>query len=330
MPAVSVIIPAHNRESLLPQTLDSVLAQTFQDWECIIVDDHSTDGTFRAAEAYAASDSRFRVAALPNGKRGPSAARNYGLGLAHGEYVTFLDSDDLIAPAKLESQIHSLQSAPQAGFVNCGTAVFLENPNELQPVAYPPENLFLEFLLLGEEKNAFWQSGCPMWRTGALKKIGGWDESLWMGEDLELMLRALASRYHAAHLPEPLYKLRRGTSDRLSSQTREEKENARRRIYLQSWRKIETAGLASNLRRKLCAGNFYRRAYFLIKNGKRYPAIRDFIQDSRFVGESWARTLLGALLLLARSYPLLRPLAPRLNQIYFAFRKEIGAAPAAE
>lgn len=97
---ISVIIPAYNAQAYLRECLESVLAQSFTDWEALVVNDGSTDGTLGIAESLAAEDGRIKLFSKPNG--GPSEARNYGLDRATGEWVTFLDSDDCLMPHALE------------------------------------------------------------------------------------------------------------------------------------------------------------------------------------------------------------------------------------
>ena len=91
---ISVIIPVYNRDYCLTRCLDSVRSQSFTDWECILVDDGSTDQTLSVCRRYAAADSRFRVYSQPNG--GASVARKRGLELAQGGYIAFIDSDDWV------------------------------------------------------------------------------------------------------------------------------------------------------------------------------------------------------------------------------------------
>ena len=101
MPEISIIIPVYNRKNELPLCLDSVLAQTFADWEVICINDGSTDGSAEILSAYAARDSRIRVFTQEN--RGQGAARNYGIHEARGKYISFLDSDDYLASNFLEA-----------------------------------------------------------------------------------------------------------------------------------------------------------------------------------------------------------------------------------
>jgi glycosyltransferase involved in cell wall biosynthesis len=100
MPKVSVIIPVYNVEKYLRRALDSILSQTCKDWEAILVDDGSTDGSGRIADEYAASDQRFKVVHKANG--GLSDARNAGLENINGEYLIFLDADDFLHPQLME------------------------------------------------------------------------------------------------------------------------------------------------------------------------------------------------------------------------------------
>lgn len=97
---ISVIIPVYNRDYCLARCLDSVLSQTFSNWECILVDDGSTDQTLSVCRRYAEADSRFRVYSQPNG--GVSVARNRGLELALGQYIAFIDSDDWVEKSYLQ------------------------------------------------------------------------------------------------------------------------------------------------------------------------------------------------------------------------------------
>ena len=101
MPAISVIVPVYQAEALLPQCVESVLAQTFSDWELLLIDDGSRDGSPALCDGYAARDPRIRVFHKPNG--GVSTARNLGLEQATGPYIAFLDADDTFEPAALET-----------------------------------------------------------------------------------------------------------------------------------------------------------------------------------------------------------------------------------
>ena len=100
MPAISIIIPVYNAERYLRQCIESVIAQTFKDWETILVNDGSKDGSLAICQEYTSKDDRIKVIDKPNG--GPSSARNRGLDEAQGEYVYFMDADDWIERGLLE------------------------------------------------------------------------------------------------------------------------------------------------------------------------------------------------------------------------------------
>lgn len=110
-PLVSIIIPTFNRAHLIGETLDSVLAQTYQNWECIVVDDGSTDGTDALMAEYIAKDYRFQYFHRPKNKlKGANACRNYGFEKSKGVYIQWFDSDDLMHPIKLKIKIQYAHS----------------------------------------------------------------------------------------------------------------------------------------------------------------------------------------------------------------------------
>ena len=105
-PLISVIIPAYNAEQFLDETLESVLSQTYENWECIIVNDGSTDNTESVAKKWCEKDARFRYFYKENS--GASDTRNLGIKEARGEYIAFLDADDILTPDSLEVRINVL------------------------------------------------------------------------------------------------------------------------------------------------------------------------------------------------------------------------------
>ena len=119
-PLVSIIIPTYNRAHLIGETLDSVLVQTYENWECIIVDDGSTDNTSKLLESYVQKDSRFQYHHRPSNRlKGANACRNYGFELSKGDYIQWLDSDDLLAENKISDQILLLKGKDYRFISSC-------------------------------------------------------------------------------------------------------------------------------------------------------------------------------------------------------------------
>lgn len=116
---VSIIIPTYNRENLISDTLDSVLAQTYTNWECLVVDDGSTDNTIETLKKYCKNDNRFQYYKRPIGRlKGANACRNYGFELSKGDYIQWFDSDDLMHKDKLNNKVNLLQKS-EVDFIVC-------------------------------------------------------------------------------------------------------------------------------------------------------------------------------------------------------------------
>ena len=210
-PLVSIIIPTHNRRSMVGDAIDSVLAQSYRDFKVVVVDDGSDDGT---AEEIAKRYGRaVRVVWQIN--RGVAAARNLGVCDAAGPYLAFLDSDDAWRGRKLETQMAFMQAHPQARI--CQTEeIWIRNGTRVNPKIRhrkPSGDIFrasLELCLV---------SPSAVLMTRALfDRVGGFDESFPVCEDYDLWLRI--ARDTPIHLiPAPLVIKRGGHADQLSRST---------------------------------------------------------------------------------------------------------------
>ena len=196
-PKVSVIIPTHNRAALLPRAVDSVLAQTYDDFELLIVDDCSTDDTPAVIAGFA--DPRVR-AFRHDASRGASAARNTGIGEARGEYLAFLDDDDEWRPAKLEGQVQLLDaSLADVGMVygwmdSVDDATGRVTPTYRNTVE---GNIFEDALALDVPGPTI----VLLARASAAREAGGFDARLSRYDDADFICR-IAERYRAAVLAE--------------------------------------------------------------------------------------------------------------------------------
>lgn len=189
---VSIIIPLYNRIDLFPETIDSVLKQTYQDWEAIIIDDHSTDGSYEYALQLHANDKRFIVIKNREGKKGASSARNTGLLHASGQYVIFLDSDDLLAPNCLMQRVEIMETETSLDFAVFNQETFSSDNKKDNKIfnRYPLKkgDNFLKMFLRNENP---WTVTCPIWRKEVLLQLKGFDEELIYMEDPDLHTRAI-------------------------------------------------------------------------------------------------------------------------------------------
>lgn len=122
LPRISIIVPCYNGEKYLRETLDCLLAQTIEDWECIIVDDGSSDGSLEIMKEYAARDARYKY--IEQANRGPAVARNTAIAASCGKYILPLDADDVIAPSYAEKAIDYLETHPNTKLVYCEAEFF--------------------------------------------------------------------------------------------------------------------------------------------------------------------------------------------------------------
>ncbi|WAL62604.1 glycosyltransferase family 2 protein [Thermocoleostomius sinensis] len=200
MPKVSVIVPTYNSIAYLPETIESILQQTFTDFEVLIVDDGSTDQTVAWAKQIV--DPRVRVIMQPN--QGVSVARNTGILQAQGEYVAFLDADDTWNHSKLEQQVYYLDTHPKIGWVHSWVSLI---DAQSQPIGKPlissAEGQIWEELLI---RNAI--ACCSvMVRRSCFSVAGLFDPNIRSAEDWELWIR-LAFHYPIGLIKEPLARYR--------------------------------------------------------------------------------------------------------------------------
>ena len=202
MPLVSVVIPVFNGEKTIRETIESVLNQTLTDFELVVINDGSQDGTLDIVERI--PDSRIKVFSYPNA--GQSTSRNRGIEIAKGDYISFIDADDLWTPDKLEAQLQALQANPKAGVAYSWTDWIDESSQLLGKGSYNTEQgaVFTKLLL-----NDFVANGSNVLiRRQALTEVGGFDPSVTPAEDWDLWLR-LAARYEfvAVRSPQILYRI---------------------------------------------------------------------------------------------------------------------------
>lgn len=206
---VTAIITTHNRKSLVIRAISSILHQTYNNIEIIVVDDASTDGTRNLVEETFKNRS-FTYIFIKN-SRGGNYARNIGIKNAHGKYVAFLDDDDEWLEKKIEKQVDFLEKHVDYACVSCSRIMeFDYSRTELIPDSVFPKN--------GDMSKTIWScnalvSSTLMFRTDFIQSIGNFDEDLVAWQDYELLLRT-AQKTYIGVLQEPLVLYRCITTDK--------------------------------------------------------------------------------------------------------------------
>jgi GalNAc5-diNAcBac-PP-undecaprenol beta-1,3-glucosyltransferase len=192
-PKITILLAACNREKLISETLDSIISQTYSNWECFVTDDRSTDGTAARVKEYCRKDSRFQYYLKPEKyPDGLSGTRNFGLDLAEqadAKYVQFFDDDDLMHPKKMELQLNVLLENPKLYFSVCHyeKLIMKSSGEEIKQMPEFPSHFshFGDSILTGEFKM---NSLGPLWNMEFLKHYR-FDERLKYAEEWELYVR---------------------------------------------------------------------------------------------------------------------------------------------
>jgi len=212
-PRFSVVIPAYNAEETLAETVEAVLAQTFSDWECVIVNDGSVDGTLRLANEYSDRDPRVRVISQEN--RGTGGAYNTGVRAALGSWVSICSADDILLPSHLFTMNQAVVRHPGVSIITCNGYYWA--PDGGRTLAYPDDagcaekSWSLEELM---EKCFFSVGAC--YRRALYEEVGGYQEDIY-GEDYDFWLRAMASGARHVYVPAALSLHRLSASQKSSN-----------------------------------------------------------------------------------------------------------------
>jgi peptidoglycan/xylan/chitin deacetylase (PgdA/CDA1 family) len=208
--AVSVIVPAFNRAETIVATLESLIAQTFKDWEAIVIDDGSTDSTAEVVEGYASRDQRIRL--LKQANAGVSAARNAGLESSRGQWVFFLDADDWVTPDALALLVSAVEGDPDRAVAIGRSVLVLPNGAEVvEPEPPSGEEMFVEMA-----RRCVYSIHTTIQPTELVRAVGGFDTSLVAGEDWDLWQRIARTSPSYVYLPEKIayYRVRRASASR--------------------------------------------------------------------------------------------------------------------
>lgn len=200
MPRFSVVVPAFNAEATLVETLDAVAAQGFRDWECLVVDDGSVDGTRAIAESFAADDSRFRV--IHQGNRGSAGAYNTGVAAAVGEWVCICSADDVLLPAHLSAMSQAIDENPGYDILSCNGYYWF--PDGRREAVYSDDGAgVMRSWSLEDVFAACFFSVGACYRRELFERVGGYPEGAY-GEDYIFWMRAMAEGAQHLYVPQLL------------------------------------------------------------------------------------------------------------------------------
>ena len=220
---VSIVIPLFNRKILVGDTLVSLKAQSYIHWEALVVDDGSTDGSFEYIQKLAEKDTRIKPLKRIGEIKGAPVCRNIGIRHARGEFLIFLDSDDLLKSFCLERRVACFNKYPQLDFLVFPVLCFNQIPGDSSKLWNIDKdesdlsrmlNLDIPFITVS-----------PIWRKTAIEKLGFWDERLLCWQDFDYHIRALifGLAYKKINIePDTFY--RRGNEDKITYKKKEIKQ----------------------------------------------------------------------------------------------------------
>ena len=225
---VSVIIPCYNAAPYISETIDSILSQTYTNWECIIVDDHSTDDSVEIIQQYCINYP-LKIKRYTNPRKGACAARNYGFEKSNGDFIQYLDADDLISTNKLELQLKIYSQFGNTIITYCRWGRFYKSISNVSWVKQTIDKNYdnpIDWLI--DIWNGKGMVAQHAWLTPRhiIEKVGKWDESLLINQDGEFFCRVLLNAREIKFCKEAEVYYRSGISESVSNINRDSREKA--------------------------------------------------------------------------------------------------------
>ncbi|MGZ3930285.1 MAG: glycosyltransferase family 2 protein [Bacteroidia bacterium] len=219
-PLVSIIVPCYNHGQYLAECLESVLKQSYPAWECIVVDNGSTDNSAAVAKHFCEKDKRFRYYAVP--QKGVSFARNYGIGQSRGTYILPLDSDDRLGAAYIEKGVAAFEKDPSLKVVYCQAKLFGAVDRDYVLPEFSIKELLIENLIFCS----------ALFKKADFENTKGYNEAMAEGfEDWDFWIGFLKNGGNVYCIPETLFYYRIKTSSRNSDLDVEKQKRLRRQIF---------------------------------------------------------------------------------------------------
>lgn len=292
---LSIIIPVYNKQRYLPGLLERLREQTFSEYECLLIDDGSTDGSGAVCDEFAARDARFQVFHIPNG--GVSHARNVGLDKAHGEYVTFIDSDDSILPDYLENLVRCIETSG-ADLVISGFEKVTADGAVARTVVpckrgtWTFQDLLPEFVAEQKESGIFGYCFAKIFSRKLVSNIR-FDESLKLAEDLDFYLN-LYEIIETIFLDDHTGYLYLQEAENSTGNTASEKIDylAQLRINLHYRAMLQKRGVYSGKNREILEGRLCDYAFFVLFHTpapfyqERFQTLYDLCRQEHIVPKS--------------------------------------------
>jgi len=233
MPLISVVMPVYNSERFLAQAIESILAQTFTDFEFIIVDDCSQDRSVEIIQSYQKRDGRVRLIKLERNV-GKANARNQGMKASSGEYISVMDSDDVRLPQSLSKQVAFMEANPDIGVLGACAQAVNQDLQPMYPMEAPLDHPAIALSLFVQRP---FRHSVVLMRRELCLSVGGYEPSRRKGDDIELYTR-LVWQTRFANLPECLLLVRHHpnqTQRDIYPKEREEQRLSRERFLKRLW-----------------------------------------------------------------------------------------------
>jgi len=273
-PKVSIITPLFNRADLVKQTIESVCRQTYYNWELLVVDDGSTDGSFSLVEEFAKKDQRIKLFRRERMPKGAPTCRNIGIEKSQGEYIIFLDSDDLLASHCLQQRVKCFTDNPNFDFLVFPVQYFKDTPGDMSKIflRFFYQDYLTSFLL-----QSHWITVSPIWKKQAVRDIGGFDEDLICMQDGELHIRALTLGLKFKIFSDTKFidsYLRRSDNyERITNRVNTRKLEGMVNANLKMFSHLENHNQLTNLRKTMLAAQFLNISWNLELLGEHYKAL---------------------------------------------------------
>lgn len=273
IPLVSIITPTKNRSALLRETILSIIAQTYTNWEMLIIDDFSTDNTVEMLKEFS-SEKRIIFHKRKGEDGGAQVCRNLGIELAKGEYLILLDSDDLLINKCLENRIKFITKNKKLDFVIFPTIIF--------GWEFPDYNTYWNLPTDKDDISRFlnwdptWGIISVIWKTSSLKAIGKFDEKVLSFQDIDIHLRALISNlnYENASI-EPDSFVREHDEERIGIHCAQPKHLfSHERLLIQLYEELKKSDKLTKTRKTSLAGFYFRVCNFWIQQNDLKKALQ--------------------------------------------------------